>query len=59
MDVSTFRRYQTFARPLEPSMLKRASFIRPETRNIVGISELIDLILASASGLEQEIIDYS
>jgi hypothetical protein len=39
-------------------MLKRASFIRPETRNIVGISELIDLILASASGLEQEIIDY-
>ncbi len=58
MDASTFRRYWAFARPLEPSMLNRAAFIRPETRNIVGISELIDLILASASGLEQEIIDY-
>jgi hypothetical protein len=38
-------------------MLRRASLIRDEVRNLPGIGELITLIEETGLGIEQEIID--
>lgn len=57
MDRKTFEQYRCYRRRLEASMLRRASLIREETRNIPGIRELIELIEETGLGLEQEIID--
>ena len=57
MDRKTFEQYRPYCRRLEESMLRQASFIKEETRNLEGIGELINLIQETGLGLEQEIID--
>jgi hypothetical protein len=57
MDRKTFEQYRCYGRRLEASMLRRASLIRGETRNIPGIGELVNLIEETGLGVEQEIID--
>ncbi|AEF81508.1 Wadjet anti-phage system protein JetD domain-containing protein [Leadbettera azotonutricia] len=58
MDASTFDGYLQHGRKLEPSMLKRISLIKDETRALPGIRELIQRIETSGKGIEQEIIEY-
>jgi hypothetical protein len=57
MDSATFEQYRCYGRCLDASMLRRASLISGETRNLAGIGELIDLITETGLGVEQEIID--
>lgn len=57
MDRKTFEQYRCYGRRLEASMLRRASLIREETRNLPGLEELIALIEETGLGVEQEIID--
>jgi hypothetical protein len=56
MDGETFEQYRCYGRRLEASMLRRASLVREETRNLPGIGELVDLIEKTGLGVEQEII---
>jgi hypothetical protein len=57
MDRKTFEQYRCYGRKLETSMLRRASLIKDEVRNLPGIGELIPLIEETGLGIEQEIID--
>lgn len=56
MDRTVFDRYRHLARPLDPSMHLRAALIRPDTRSLPGIEDLLAEILSCALGVEQEII---
>jgi len=58
MDVSTFNKYQQWARPLTKTMLSQAKKIREETRKISGLENLLERIEETGLGVEQEIIDY-
>lgn len=58
MDRATFDRYLIHGRTLDGTMLIRTAAIRDETRALPGIHELLERILATGRGVEQEIIDY-
>jgi hypothetical protein len=58
MDRETFDRYRDCGRTLPPATLRRLGLIRPETRAIPGIEELIRRIEETGVGVEQEIINY-
>ncbi len=58
MDAATFDRYASQSRPLDASMLCRASQLRDDTRSLSGIEDLLTRILRSGRGVEQEIISY-
>jgi len=58
MDRMTFDRYAAHTRPLEDNALKRAAFITDGTRELPGIEELLERILSTGRGLEQEVIEY-
>ncbi len=59
MDAFVFDRYLPFARDLTPGMLSRFLQIADETRSLSGIEALVERILSTGKGVEQEIIDYS
>ncbi len=58
MDASTFDEHAAHARELDSSSLSRTAIIRDDTRAIPGIEELLQRILSSGKGVEQEIIEY-
>lgn len=58
MDSHVFDQYRSQARTLDSSMHLRALRIRSETRAIPGINALLEAILSSGLGVEQEIIKY-
>lgn len=58
MDSATFDRYCSHSRPLDGTMLVRAAAIRDDTRALPGIEGLLERILATGRGVEQEIINY-
>jgi hypothetical protein len=59
MDRETFDFYGAHARNLEDNALKRAALLRDDTRRLLGIEGLLERILSTGKGLEQEIIDYA
>lgn len=58
MDAATFDAHVGHARSLDGPALKRASAIRADTRALPGIAGLLDRILSTGKGVEQEIISY-
>ena len=58
MSESVFEQYREQARTLDSGMHLRALRIREETLSIPGIKNLLEAILASGLGVEQEIIGY-
>lgn len=58
MDGQTFQQYWEHLRNLEDNALKRAALIRDDTRALQGIESLLERILATGKGLEQEVVDY-
>jgi hypothetical protein len=58
MDATTFDRYAAHTRPLEDNALKRVAGIRDATRALPGIENLLERILSTGRGLEQEVIGY-
>lgn len=58
MDATTFDRYAAHTRPLEDNALKRVALIRDDTRALPGIESLLERILSTGRGLEQEVIKY-
>ena len=58
MDSATFDEFFVYSRPLENTALLRAAIIRDDTRRLPGIEELLERILATGRGVEQEIIGY-
>jgi len=58
MDRATFDRYLIHGRSLDGSMQVRTAAIRDDTRALAGINDLLERILATGRGVEQEIIDY-
>jgi len=59
MDAAVFDRYLPFARDLTAGMLSRFMQLADETRSLAGIELLVERILSTGKGVEQEIIDYS
>jgi hypothetical protein len=58
MDAETFDRYFRYGRNLENTMHERATLIRDDTRSLPGIEALIERILATGKGIEQEILPF-
>ncbi len=58
MDSATFDRYCSHSRSLDGTMLVRAAAIRDDTRALPGIEGLLERILSTGRGVEQEIIHY-
>jgi hypothetical protein len=58
MDADTFNQYRSWGRQLTPPMLRHAEKIREDTKEIPGITELLQRIDETGMGIEQEIIDY-
>lgn len=58
MDGRVFQQYREHLRNLDDNALKRAALIRDDTRALAGIESLLERILATGKGLEQEVIDY-
>lgn len=58
MDVTVFDTYREQARNLDSGIHLRALRIRNDTRSLPGINALLEAILSSGLGLEQEIIGY-
>jgi len=58
MDVTTFNKYQPWARNLSKAMLQQMERIREDTRSIHGLADLIQRIEETGQGVEQEIVDY-
>lgn len=58
MNTEVFEQYRAQARPLDADMHQRALRIREDTRNCCGLGRLLESILASGLGIEQEIIQY-
>lgn len=57
MDLSTFMRYQSWGRKLEPQIVLRLSRLSPETISSPVLGPLVKAIRESSVGVEQEIID--
>jgi len=58
MDTLTFDKYSSWARPLTKQMLCQIKKINEKTKSIPGISGLLQRIIETGKGIEQEIIDY-
>ncbi|HHU35997.1 MAG TPA: DUF2399 domain-containing protein [Treponema sp.] len=58
MDLLVFNQYREQARCLDSAMHLRALRIRPDTLSIPGINALLEAILSTGVGVEQEIIAY-
>lgn len=58
MDGTTFDRYRAYGRPLDGSMMERVSRISEATMALPGLRGLVERILSTGVGVEQEIIDY-
>jgi hypothetical protein len=58
MDAATFDQYQKWGRKLTKPMLRQIEKIRPETKAIPGLADLVRRIGETGLGVEQEIIDY-
>jgi len=58
MDSAVFERYFPFARELTAGMLSRFVQLADETRALAGIETLVERILSTGKGVEQEVIDY-
>lgn len=59
MDCAVFERYYSQGRTLEGDMHTRALRVRDDTRSRFGLGDLLDRIIATGIGVEQEIITYS
>lgn len=59
MDAAVFDRYLPYARDLTAGMLSRFVQLADETRALTGIEPLVQRILSTGKGVEQEVIDYS
>jgi len=59
MDCSVFDRYYSQGRKLESDMHTRALRIRDDTRSRFGLGELLDRIITTGIGVEQEILSYT
>ncbi len=58
MDVETFNRCLPWARPLHKTMLQQTGKIRDDIKTLPGIAKLLERILETERGVEQEVIDY-
>jgi hypothetical protein len=58
MDAATFDQYREWGRKLTKPMLRQIEKIRPETKTIPGLADLLRRIEETGLGVEQEIIDY-
>ena len=58
MNAAVFDHYLPWARPLGDGAVRQLEKIRPDTRALPGIAELMRRIAETGRGVEQEIIDY-
>lgn len=58
MDARTFDAYRDHSRELEKTALARVALIRDDTRALPGIESLLERILSTGRGVEQEIVEY-
>jgi hypothetical protein len=58
MDTDTFDRYRAYGRNLDGTIMDRVSRISAPVMDLPGIRGLVERILSTGVGVEQEIIDY-
>lgn len=59
MDCAVFEQYRAQGRKLDSDMHTRALRVRDDTRSRFGLGELLDRILSTGIGVEQEILSYT